>query len=163
MIVSKKTVRAFKWIIGILKKHKIPYQIGGGFAGRIYGSKRPVHDIDIDFPETRFKEILPEIKKYIIFGPAKYKSDAWDLYLMTLNYNGQLIDLGGAINEKVCDIRDNKWRKIPTNFANSKQIDVLGEKVSVIDPKELIEYKSYLCRHQLEDIRAAREYIKKRK
>jgi len=163
MIASKKTERAFKWIVGILKKHNIPFQISGGFSAKIYGSKRPIHDIDIDLPENRFKEFFPEVKKYIIFGPREYKSDAWDLYLMTLNYHGQLIDLGGAFNEKVCDIRDDKWRPIPTNFRTSREMIVFGENVPVISPKELIEYKSYLCRHQIEDIRAAKKFIQKHK
>lgn len=160
MIGIKKTERAFKWIIDILNKHKIPFQISGGFAAKIYGSKRPVHDIDIDIPENRFKEIVPEVKKYILFGPTKYKSDAWDLYLMTLDYHGQLIDIGGALKERVCDIRNNKWRRIPTNFSTAKEMNVFGKKVQVINPKELIEYKNYLCRHQVEDINAAKKYIK---
>ena len=160
MLASKKTERAFHWIIGILKKHNIPFQISGGFSAKIYGSRRPVHDIDIDLPENRFKELVPEVKRYIIFGPTKYKNDAWDLYLMTLNYHGQLIDIGGALNEKVCDIRNNKWRRIPTNFKTAMEMVVFGEKVPVIHPKELIEYKSYLCRHQVEDIKAAKKFIK---
>jgi hypothetical protein len=82
---------------------------------------------------------------------------------MTLNYHGQLIDIGGAFKEKVCDIRTDKWVPIPTNFHTARIIDVFGIKVPVINPKELVEYKSHLCRHQVEDIRAAKNYIKKHK
>lgn len=163
MKVGIKTIKAFRWIVILLNEHAIPFQISGGFSAKIYGSKRPVHDIDIDIPEDRFKDILPEVKKYIFYGPHHYKSDAWDLYLMTLNYHGQLIDIGGAFKEKVCDIRTDKWVPIPTNFNTERIIDVFGIKVPVINPKELVEYKSHLCRHQVEDIRAAKNYIKKHK
>jgi hypothetical protein len=163
MKVGKKTIRAFRWIVGILNKHAIPFQISGGFSAKIYGSRRPVHDIDIDIPEDRFRDIMPEVKKYVVYGPHHYKSDAWDLYLMTLDYHGQLLDIGGAFKEKVCDIRTDKWRPIPTNFHTANIMNVFGIKVPVVNPRELAEYKSYLCRHQVEDIRAAREYIKKHK
>ncbi len=163
MKVGKKTIRAFRWIVGILRKHNVPFQISGGFSAKVYGSRRPVHDIDIDIPENKFRVILPEVKRYIVYGPSKYKSDAWDLYLMTLNYHGQLLDIGGAFDEKVCDIRTEKWRSIPTNFHNAKEMSVFGLKVPVINPHELVEYKSYLCRHQVEDIKAAKEFIKREK
>jgi hypothetical protein len=52
-----KTKNALKWIIGILNKHKIEYQISGGLAGRMFGSNRELHDIDRDISERYFSII----------------------------------------------------------------------------------------------------------
>ena len=45
---QEKTVDALRWIVGILEKKNILYQISGGFAAKLYGSSRPLNDIDID-------------------------------------------------------------------------------------------------------------------
>ena len=58
--------------------------ISGGFAARLYGATRDLADIDIDIPEDRFAELIPQVKEYIKLGPARYKDDNWDLFLMTL-------------------------------------------------------------------------------
>lgn len=44
---------ALAWITNILKKYSIPFQITGGLAAILYGSKRPLEDIDIDIPEEK--------------------------------------------------------------------------------------------------------------
>ena len=44
----KDTAGALFWIVKILKKHKIPFHISGGFAAKLYGVKRDLADIDID-------------------------------------------------------------------------------------------------------------------
>ena len=54
---------AFLWIIRILKKHRVPYQVTGGLAAKIYGAKRKLNDIDIDISKKDF-EIVKE--KYTI-------------------------------------------------------------------------------------------------
>lgn len=75
LVIDKKTTnakKAFRWIVNILKKQKIPFQITGGLAAQVYGSKRRLNDIDIEIPENRFNDILPDVKKYIDFGPAQY-------------------------------------------------------------------------------------------
>jgi hypothetical protein len=48
MDVTETVGNALRWIIGILDRHNIQYQITGGFAAKLYGSSREVNDIDID-------------------------------------------------------------------------------------------------------------------
>ncbi len=72
---TRDTEAAFRWIVGLFKKHQIPFQIAGGFAARAYGVQRELHDIDFDIPEADFEKILPEVRPYIIHGPTQYKDD----------------------------------------------------------------------------------------
>lgn len=142
----KNTKAAFLWIVGILRKNKIPYQITGGFAAKIYGSKRPLADIDIDIPENSFDKILPEVKNYITFGPKQYRAQGFDVLLMTLKYKGQLIDLSGARKCVIFNKTKNRWEKTPANLNKFRVKKVFAKKVKVILKNELVAYKSKLQR-----------------
>src|SRR3989339_2139307 len=105
----KNTEKAFKWIVGILQENKIPFQLSGGFAARIYGSDRPLYDIDIEVPDSYFDKLLPFIKDYLIYGPQRYLDETFDLLLMTLKYEGQKIDISGCETDKLFNHQTRRW------------------------------------------------------
>ncbi|KKR43929.1 hypothetical protein A2356_03490 [Candidatus Nomurabacteria bacterium RIFOXYB1_FULL_39_16] len=160
MHLEEKTINALRWIVDILDKHKINYQISGGFAGKIFGCKRELNDIDIDISKKDFDKILPEISTYIIYGPSHYIDAKWDLELITLNYHGQEIDIGDCDNILISNKERTKWISFATNFSKTLDINLNGIKIKVINPKDFIEYKKELDgEHQLEDIEAAKCYL----
>ncbi|CAN5441117.1 hypothetical protein BH10PSE19_BH10PSE19_04410 [soil metagenome] len=101
---------ALRWITDILKSKHVPFQIAGGLAAIMYGAERELVDIDIDIPENAFPLILPEVSPYIIFGPTYFKTELWNIYLLTLNYQGQEIDLGGAYATKIFNTTLQTWQ-----------------------------------------------------
>ncbi len=143
---TKNTEGAFKWIVGILQKHSIPFQIKGGFASRLYGVKRNLADIDISIPEDKYGDLIPYIKEFIVYGPEQYVDDEWDLKLMTLTYEGQDIDIAGAYKKKNFDKTNNVWVNTPHNLDNSVYMEVYGLKVPVITKEDLIAYKKLIQR-----------------
>lgn len=161
---EQKTIDALIWIIEILNRLKIDYYISGGFAGKIFGSKRELNDIDINISEYNFKKLLPEISKYIIYGPARYKDAKWDLELITLNYKGQEIDIGGVESMLISNKKRTKWLSFYVNFNKVLKFDLNGMKLKIINPKDFILYKRELDgEHQLEDIKAVENYYQESK
>jgi hypothetical protein len=142
----RNTEAAFRWIVGILQNHNIPFQIGGGFAAQLYGATRELADIDFDIPESRFAELLPEVKQYIKFGPEQYRDDNWDLLLLTLSYEGQDIDICGAYEAKVFDQAQGQWMDIKDDFSTANKLTVYEIDVPIMNKGELIEYKTMLGR-----------------
>lgn len=164
LFLEEKTQKALFWIVGILNKHKIEYQISGGFAGKIFGSKRELHDIDIDISKKFFSKILPEISDYILYGPAHYVDAKWDLELITLKYNGQEIDIGDSDGPLISNKERTQWISFQTNFSKTLDIDLNGRKIKIINPIDFIEYKKELDgEHQLEDIKVAKNYLENNK
>ena len=47
-ILTSQTIEGLRWIVEILNRNHIPYQLVGGLAAKIYGSARDINDIDID-------------------------------------------------------------------------------------------------------------------
>ena len=158
---EKKTIDALRWMVEIFNRHNVPYSIGGGFAAKIYGSDRPLNDIDFGIPEKYFSIILPDISKYITFGPKHYKDAKWDCELITLNYHNQEIDISGTETIKISNKKRTQW--VPLNeSADTLNMDVEGINIRVMNPVELVEYKKELDGdHQLTDILAVENYIDK--
>lgn len=140
------TEKAFHWIINLLEEYQIYYRISGGFAARIYGSKRALADIDLDIVESDINRLVPLIKEKLIFGPESYKDESWDLYLATIDFDGQIIDLAGATKTKIFDLNTNRWVKFKVDFDEVVFLDVFGRNVPVIKIYDLIKYKDMLKR-----------------
>jgi hypothetical protein len=143
---EKDTEEAFKWIVGLLHKHAIPFQIAGGFAARLYGSERELADIDIGIPDSRFDELYPDVKEYSTFGPAQYVDEEWILQLLTLKYKGQEIDIAGKDNSKIFDKETKTWVSASRDLSISEIREVYGLTVPIIPREGLIAYKKKLMR-----------------
>lgn len=138
--------KALRWIVDILHKHQIPFQIAGGLAARLYGSSRELDDIDIDIPEDSFAVIHSDIQSHIVFGPSQFQDESWNMFLVTLDYHGQKIDLGGAYKTKIFNKRAEQWEELICDLSRAKLNSVLGVEAPVIPLKELIEYKTKIAR-----------------
>lgn len=156
--MAKETATALHWIVDLLRKHKIAFRISGGLAANVYGSKRPLFDIDIDLPDVQLLALAPKVKKYVIFGPARFKDGYWDLLLMILHYKGQRIDLSGADSEKIFDRARKRWVKCRIDLASAERRTVFGKIVPLIPLKKLIAYKKKLARRtDLLDVKELQE------
>lgn len=144
--IESKATDALHWIINILNKHHIIYQITGGLAAKIYGAKRPLADIDLDLPDQAIITILPEIKPYLIYGPERFQDEQWDILLLTIDYHGQLIDISGADDSMIFNKISNQWEKCEVNFSAAVEKQIGNISVSVISKADLIKYKSVLKR-----------------
>ncbi|MFH1589213.1 MAG: hypothetical protein ABIB43_01460 [archaeon] len=142
----RKTKEAFTWVIKLLRKHKIPFLISGGFAANIYGSNRPLADIDIEIPNDKVFKIQSEVQKYIIYGPERYKDKEFDLLLMTLEYEGQEIDICGADSKKLYNKQTKEWIEDKIDLSNATNKKVYDIIVPVIPLEQLINYKKIISR-----------------
>lgn len=148
----KNTDKAFHWIIDILERRQIPYKISGGLAARLHGAQRELADIDIEVSDADVAKIAEEVKPFIVFGPTRYKDENWDLELMTLEYEGQEIDIAG-IEAMIFDQKTKGWVACPGDLTTIEVKEAFGRRVPVESLQTLIFYKSMLGREvDLEDV-----------
>jgi hypothetical protein len=154
----RNSEQSFRWIVGLLNELHIPFEISGGLAAKVYGSQRPLNDIDIDIPEDKFDDLYNQVKEFVTFGPGRLKDERWDVMLMTLNHHGQEIDISGAYDCRICDARTGEWVEAPVDLSACEKITIFGIEVPVIARDELVKYKLMLAgEHQQEDINAVLE------
>jgi len=138
--------KALVWIADILKKYQIPFQITGGLAAMAYGANRPLADIDIEIPDNQFDRLIEDVKPYITFGPERFKSNKWDLILMTLKYKGQDIDVSGSDSTHIFNDKIKKWILLSENLSISPFKKIFDLDLPTIPLDKLIFYKKILAR-----------------
>jgi len=149
----QNTEEAYKWIVGLLHQENIPFQISGGFAARLYGSDRPLYDIDIEIHDEDFAKLLPFVKEKIIYGPDRYKDETFELLLMTLKYDGQEIDICGCDSDLLFNQETKEWESCGTDIAKAVEKEVYGVKVPIVAWQNLVAYKKKIRRPtDLEDV-----------
>lgn len=144
--VEKNAPAALAWIAGILNSRNIPFQVTGGLAALVYGSTRPLADIDIDVPDGYLPLLAELLAGHVVSGPARYRDGEWDIMLLTVNYAGCEIDLGGVPGAKVFDRSARSWVPLATDMASAVRLKVFGLEVPVIARDALIAYKRRLDR-----------------
>jgi hypothetical protein len=136
-----KIQNALDWIIPILQHKQVPFHITGGFAAHLYGATRPINDIDIDMPTACLDSVTPEVREFMDVAPQRHKDTTWDLYVATLNYQGQLIDLTGNTDAYVCNKTSGAWDSLEMNFNEINWIEAYGHQLPVQNTRDLISYK----------------------
>ena len=141
-----KAKAALVWIVDILDKHGIPYQVEGGLAANCYGSNRELVDIDIFIPSFGFEKISKDVEGYVEFGPEFHSGTHWKLVYQLLNYCGQQIEICDAGRAEYLDTQNDTWVKRDIDFTKAKTIGILGISTKVMRKDDLLEYKGRLNR-----------------
>lgn len=80
------------------------------------------------------------VKEHVTFGPAQYVDSDWDLFLLSLTYEGQDMDFG-ALEAKFFDRRRKSWAIVTADLSTAQEMEVFGLRVPVVNREELIRYK----------------------
>jgi hypothetical protein len=146
----QKIGEALSWIVSLLNRYSIPYQICGGTAAKAYGATRPLVDIDIYASlqnSPHFQIFMREVKLYLIREFTPVLTDSWDILYLVLNYQEMQIEIAeSTANPRFYNHRDGRWVDQSIDFAASTLIPLYGIEVAVMPKDELLAYKAMLAR-----------------
>ncbi len=144
---EQKISQALGWIVSLLNRHSIPYQIVGGLAAKAYDAKRPLIDIDLYAPLDMAHAALEEMRPYITRDPLPHLSASWDLIYMALEYHGMLIEIGDSSSHpRFYNRKDQCWELQCIDFTCSTHLKLYTSEVTVMPKDELLSYKMQLDR-----------------
>ena len=87
-----------------------------------------------------------EVKDFVVFGPARFVNDHFDILVMTLQYEGQEIDLSGGDTARIRRGSGEPWHHDPTDLSKVEMREVYGMPVPIMTKDELLRYKKILDR-----------------
>ena len=138
---------ALAWIVGLLERHVIPYQVVGGLAARAYGATRPVNDVDLYVPFDLAGFAIEEIQSSIVWGPQRHVDDHWDLTFLKANFGEQRVEIGDSSSiPRFFDAGEGRWVSQRIDYYASVRVELFGVRVAVMPKKELVRYKLALGR-----------------
>lgn len=141
----KNTKNTLNWIIDILEQKNIDYRISGGLAARAHGAHRELADIDIEINNEDIQKIMPDVSSYVIYGPSRFLDENWDLNLLTLKHNDQIIDIAST-EQKIFNKIKKTWEPNFINLQNFEIINIFDRDVRVEPKESLIAYKTKIGR-----------------
>jgi len=144
---AKGVGEALAWIVGVLERHGVPYQVAGGLAARAYGAARPIVDVDLYAPFDRAGAALEEIRPRIIWGPEHHAGDEWELTFLKADHGGQRVELGDSSSEpRFFDRGEDRWVPQRVDYEAGVRVELLGVSAWVMPEEELVRYKRALGR-----------------
>jgi hypothetical protein len=144
---NERISRALSWLISLLNRHHIPYQVVGGLAAQAYGATRPLVDIDLYIPLSQAQTALEEMRPYLKREPLPHRSDAWDLVYLALEVEGIWVEIGDTdIQPHFFNRVDQRWEDQVIDFNASNQVTLYGVETAVMPKAELVRYKAMLDR-----------------
>ena len=143
-----KQTAALSWIFTLLSGREIPCVFCGGLAAIGYGSRRPLHDIDLFVPGDRFIEVVQAGEKYISKPAQHYRehSEGWDLEYVQFMYRDIKVEVGNSNNASIYDSKEEKWVSLDIAFERSHYQQLLGIEIPLMQRDDLIAYKTRLGR-----------------
>ena len=107
---TKKVGEALAWIVGVLQRNGVPYQVVGGLAARAHGAERPIVDVDLYVPFDQAQSALEEIRPNFVWGPQHHAGDEWDLTFLKADHGGQRVELGDSSSDpRFFDREKGSW------------------------------------------------------
>lgn len=132
----------------------MPFQVSGGLAAKMYGSPRPLYDLDFDVREEDLRRIRDLFRARVARDIYHHVDEHHDTLLLTLNIGGVLVDFAPIENYYVAG-RDGQKVLAVSSLSKAKPMKLGDLEVPVIDQDELIAYKKILQRPEdLADIAA---------
>ena len=139
--------QALGWIVALLDRHHVPYQLVGGLAAQAYGARRPLIDIDLYAPFDQAPAALAELAPYLTRLPGPHRSAAWQLDYLALTYAGVEIEIGDSQTDpRFYNVRDQRWEPQVIDYTASNRVNLYGVSVAVMPRAELLRYKAMLAR-----------------
>ena len=138
---------ALKWIVGVLNRHCVPYQVVGGLAARAHGARRPVVDVDLYVPFDRAAAALEALQPHVYWGPRHHADDRWDLTFLKADFGRQKLEIGdSSTRPRYFDAEAGRWEDQRVSYGGSVTMRVFGVEVEVMPKDELVRYKRHLGR-----------------
>ncbi len=151
-VLSQAQHDAVSILLACLDDAGVWYRVPGGLAGNVYGSRWPLHDIDVDVRKDEWTRVLAAVGDFLETPPRPYADDEFQLILANARIEGVGVDIAQLEDAFVRE--DGAWTPLSPDPSRRTLLDWSDFSVWAIPLDDLIDYKTRLGRTaDVEDLR----------
>lgn len=141
-LVSNKQLALILHWVDYCRENQIGYRFTGGLAGNFYGSQWKLQDIDIEVHLLDLFQIAQDFASYVTLPLHRYQDEEFELWLLTLTIEGQVIEINA--------VEDVLVKGIPFSsiLENHHTVTLFQTPIRVQLLDEIIAYKTLLNRRK---------------
>lgn len=143
---ERRAGEALALVVGVLDRHEVSYQVGGGLAARAWGATRPLVDLDLWVPFEAAGAALAELEPRAVVPEGRTQQAQWDVALIVHEVAGCRVELMDAASHPRYRASEGEWHELPVRLDEGVVLPVLGHPALVMPRERLAEVKRRMDR-----------------
>lgn len=124
--VPRRAVPALVQVVDLLNSLDVPFQITGVLAGRFYGAKRTLDEIELTISASS----IALVARHLETSPECQKDEQWERPVLNIDAAGVPVRLVGSAS-RCFDQRRRCWVGVRANLVHSTWIEWGGRQLPV--------------------------------
>lgn len=143
---ARRAGEALALVVGVLDRHAVVYQVGGGLAAHAWGATRPLVDLDLWVRFDAATAALDELAPRAVVPEGRTQQAQWDVALIVHEVTGCRVELMDAASRPRYRAAEGQWHELAVRLDEGVVLPVLGHPALVMPREQLAEVKRRMDR-----------------
>ncbi len=135
--MPEAVIGTLRWICGVLRKEKIPFQVVGDIAILLEGASPLVSTVELLISAKSLPRLIRTVQGRITEYPWRRRNERWDLVMMVLNNDDVVVSIGIIDGARVRVGTSSEWVDAVIDLEASRVVTLRGVEIPIASRSEL--------------------------
>ena len=129
--MPEAVIGTLRWICGVLRKEKIPFQVVGDIATLLEGASPLVSTVELFVSAKSLPRLIRTVQDRITEYPWRRRNERWDLVMMVLNNDDVVVSARARFGTS------SEWMDVVIDLEASRVVTFRGVEIPIASRSEL--------------------------
>ena len=135
--MPEAVIGTLRWICGVLRKEKIPFQVVGDIATLLEGASPLVSTVELFVSAKSLPRLIRTVQDRITEYPWRRRNERWDLVMMVLNNDDIVVSVGIIDGARARVGTSSEWVDVVIDLEASRVVTFRGVEIPIASRSEL--------------------------
>ena len=135
--MPEAVIGTLRWICGVLRKEKIPFQVVGDIAILLEGASPLVSTVELLVSAKSLPRFICMVQDRITEYPWRRRNERWDLVMMVLNNDDVVVSVGVIDGARVRVGTSSEWVDVVIDLEASRVVTLRDVEIPIASHSEL--------------------------